>query len=147
MYRKDCLKLLESCSNSTGISTRVCDIIAPESVKSDCIPLDQFLHPSLFGDDVIPPAITMINNPCDPNPCTSGFYCVINRLCDATVDRCTPYECQPGCVVGNPPGITFIKGSAVRVSLLSNSTSRCFGYFNCTLPTEIDTSSKKLLCC
>ena len=45
--------------------------------------------------------------------------------------------------MGNSPGtIDFIKGSAVRVSLLPNATKRCFGYFNCTEPTEISQSSK-----
>jgi len=124
----------------------ICDIIAPESVSSGCIPLDQFVAPSPFGDDIIAPKTTNIDNPCDPNPCPNQMYCVINRLCIDPSQPCLTYECRQTCVVGESPGtLAFIKGSAIRVSLLSNATTRCFGYFNCTEPTEISQPSKELL--
>ena len=137
--RVDCLKLLRKCSRFPNSATRICNIIAPESTESHCIALGQYLESSPFGNDIISPVSTSIDNPCDPNPCTAGFFCNINRLCDSGDVRCTGYECQPGCVLGAKPGITLPRGSVVRVSLISNSTSRCFGYFNCS--SSFDTNA------
>lgn len=142
------MKLLERCSsavNTTVAAIRACNIIAPESSESHCISLDQYLKPSSFGNDVIAPFSTSIDNPCDPNPCTEGFFCDTNRLCDPGDGRCTGYECQPGCVVGARPGITLPRGSTVRVSLISNSTNRCFGYFNCSSSFNTDALCKNTI--
>ena len=138
-FRADCLKLLERCTNSSDELNKTCDIIAPRDSVPHCISLKQFLEPSPFGNDIISPALTSINNPCEPNPCANGFFCDIDRLCDIGDNHCNTYRCQPGCVVGASPGITLPRGSAVRVSLSSNSNSRCFGYFNCSV--SFDTSS------
>ena len=136
VFRRDCLKLLTQCTNSTSVPLTVCDIIAPTSSESYCISVDQFLQPSLYGNSVISPIQEKINNPCDPNPCAEGFFCVINRHCRSQDQSCTSYECQPGCVVGAKPGFILPEGSGVRVSLVSHSEMRCFGYFNCSSTYE-----------
>ncbi len=147
IFRKDCLRLLEKCSNSTASPEDICDMIAPESVQSNCIPLDNFSEPSAFGDDIIAPAATTIKNPCGHNQChQNGMYCTINRLCDVSERLCTSYDCHPKCVVGKPPGgITFINGSVMRLAVMSGASDRCFGYFNCTLPVETSSSGNSYI--
>jgi len=97
--RADCVMLLTQCSNSSTVADAICNIIAPASTEEHCISLHQFLQPSVYGKDVISPIASLIDNPCDPNPCADGFFCSINRLCRSEDRTCTSYECQPGCVV------------------------------------------------
>lgn len=115
---------------------KYCDIIAPESTEGHCISLDQFLEPSVYGNDVVSPIASMIHNPCDPNPCAEGFFCSINRMCGDD-QSCTPFNCQPGCVIGMRPGIVLPKSSGVRVSLVSRTQYGCYGYLNCTTTEEL----------
>ena len=74
-----------------------------------------------------------ISNPCDSNPCAEGYFCAINHECQSDRHACTPYSCQPGCVVGDKPSFVLPEGSGVRVSLVTETgRGNCFGYFNCS---------------
>ena len=73
----------------------------------------------------------LLLNPCDPNPCTDGFYCSINHMCRSGDFTCSAYSCRPGCMLGERPSFVVPSKSAVRVTLVSD-TGSCFGYFNCT---------------
>lgn len=131
LYRSDCLRLLSHCTNSSV--TNFCDLIAPSSSEARCISLDQFLKPSMFGSDVVSTLGDMIHNPCEPNPCTEGYFCSINRMCHEN-QGCTPFECQPGCVVGTSPGIVLPRSEGVRVSMVDEYG--CHGYINCSAVSE-----------
>ena len=135
LHRKDCLRLLSSCTNSSVVM-KYCDILATTSIEADCISLDQFLTPSVYGNDVVSPIAEVTHNPCDPNPCAEGFFCSINRLCDSDDQSCTLFNCQLGCVIGTRPGIVLPKSHSVRVSLVSHSQEGCYGYLNCTTTAE-----------
>ena len=139
--RGDCIRLLAQCTNSSVISETICNIIAPASSEGRCISVDQFLRPSRYGNDIIPPF--SLDNPCDPNPCAEGFFCSINRLCTSEDQSCTPYNCQPGCVVGTKPSIVLPKSGGVRVSLVSHSRRRCHGYLNCSSTADSSCEGKQ----
>lgn len=132
--RNDCLELLSHCTNSSA--NKYCDIIAPSNTEGHCISLKQFLHPSAYGNDVVSPIGDSVHNPCYPNPCAEGFFCSIDRTCEGNNKGCTPFICQPGCIIGTTPGIILPKSNSVRVSLVSHSQNGCFGYLNCSATTE-----------
>lgn len=76
--------------------------------------------------------VSTVINPCDPNPCAQGFFCSINHMCQSEEQfACSPYSCQPGCIVGETPAFVLPTKSAVRVSLVASNES-CYGYFNCS---------------
>ena len=76
--------------------------------------------------------VSTVMNPCDPNPCAQGFFCSINHMCQSEEQfACSPYSCQPGCIVGETPAFVLPARSAVRVSLVASNES-CYGYFNCS---------------
>ena len=133
LHRSDCIHLLTQCTNSSMHAVSICDTIAPASSEERCISLGEFLQPSLLGSDPISRIENIIENPCDPNPCSEGFFCEINRNCDSD---CTPYKCQPGCVIDANSGTVLPRSSGIRVPLLSNDPCRCHGYVNCTTATE-----------
>ena len=130
--RDDCIRLLTRCTNSSATSEAICNVIAPRSSTTRCTPLNQFLEPSEYGSDIISPISTAINDPCESKPCSDGFFCSTNRLCNAGDQSCTPYDCQPGCVVGTQPTIVLPRSGGVRVALVSRSKYRYHGYMNCT---------------
>ncbi len=76
--------------------------------------------------------VQRVTNPCSPNPCAEGYFCAINHRCQSDTQTCTPYTCQPGCVVGDRPSFVVSEGGGVHVSLVTNSERNCFGYFNCS---------------
>ena len=59
--------------------------------------------------------VTMVSNPCDPNPCKRGHYCSINHLCLPGNLACSHYICQPGCAIGGSPSLVYTGGSHVLV--------------------------------
>lgn len=136
LNRSDCINLLMQCTNSSVHAASICDTIAPASSEGRCTSLGEFLQPSLHGSDPISRIENVIVNPCDPNPCGEGFFCEISRNCDSESQDCTPYECQPGCVVEANSGTVLPRSSGVRVPLLSNQPCRCHGYVNCSTATE-----------
>ena len=76
----------------------------------------------------------MVTNPCDPNPCKSGFLCSINHLCRHGDLACSHYICQPGCSVGDGPSLLYPRGSRIRVpvELLSTEDGELhLGYSTC----------------
>lgn len=130
------MHLLVQCTNSSITSETICNIIAPRSSEGRCTSLNQFLEPSIYGNDTISPIAHLLDNPCDPDPCAEGFFCSINRICDDGDQSCTPYVCQPGCVVGTKPSIVLPKSGGVRVALVSHSSYRYHGYMNCSSTAE-----------
>lgn len=125
----DCIRLLEKCANSTLEATHICSII---SSREHCISLKQFIQPSDYGDDVVSQIKSVISNPCEPNPCSEGLFCVVNRDCNEA-QLCTKYECQSGCILGDRPGIVLPTARRVRVTVLStNKETTCYNYLNCS---------------
>ena len=124
----DCIRLLEKCANSTLDAAHICSVIAS---RDHCISLKHFAQPSDYGDDVVSQIKSVISNPCEPNPCSEGLFCVVNRNC---YDQfCTSYECQPGCILGDRPGIVLPITNRVRVTFLSaNTNTTCYNYLNCS---------------
>ena len=59
--------------------------------------------------------VSLVTNPCDPNPCKPGFLCSINHLCRHGDLACSHYICQPGCSVGDGPSLVYPGGSRIKV--------------------------------
>ncbi len=86
--------------------------------------------------------VQRVTNPCSPNPCAEGYFCAINHRCQSDTQACTPFTCQPGCVVGDRPSFVVSEGGGVRVSLVTETGRNCFGYFNCSQANSQSDSSQ-----
>lgn len=95
------------------------------------LPLHILLSPA--PSNVTRKAALVIENPCDPNPCAEGYFCAINHKCQTREQGCTPFICQPGCIIGDRPSFVIPEDSGVRVNLITSSDRTCFGYFNCSV--------------
>ena len=142
LRREDCIELLGDCSNSTYSIAAICDIIAPASTNDNCISLSEYTSMSFIMHSAVllnivshwhsEPSqkskyeVSLVTNPCDPNPCKEGFFCSVNNLCRHGDHACSHYFCEPGCSLGDSPSLIYPGGSRIKVpvEMLSSDNGR-----------------------
>ncbi|XP_034028969.1 reversion-inducing cysteine-rich protein with Kazal motifs [Thalassophryne amazonica] len=99
--RSDCVDILTQCGDRKRFHEgqtpeRICDLLSPIDDPERCIPLQRYLAPTSFGDNIVEEVI----HPCNPNPCPSNHLCQVNRKGCLDELTCQPYMCVPGCKLG-----------------------------------------------
>ncbi|XP_021916359.1 reversion-inducing cysteine-rich protein with Kazal motifs isoform X1 [Zootermopsis nevadensis] len=116
--REDCYELLSQCMDWSRMPTghnaaSLCSRLSPENPDTPCISLRPFLEPS---DNPYLQPQDEVTSPCKGDPCNNSEVCSVNRNC-ATGRPCLPYQCSPGCKLGEVSQYLVPQGSYVRIPL------------------------------
>ncbi|KAK9507227.1 hypothetical protein O3M35_007133 [Rhynocoris fuscipes] len=104
----------------------VCSELAPSDPSVPCISLDPYLSPSEEG------YTEAITKPCLPDPCRASELCYVSRNCEAGDIHCKPFQCAPGCKLGELSPLIVPSGSYARIPTTVNSQKGCHKICECT---------------
>lgn len=116
---EDCYELLSQCMDWTRMprghghtAASLCALLSPDNPNTPCISLKPFLEPSKNPYRQPQDEVTL---PCKgDNPCNSSEVCSVNHNC-APGRPCLPYQCTPGCKLGEVSQYMVPQGTFVRL--------------------------------
>ncbi|XP_049875810.1 reversion-inducing cysteine-rich protein with Kazal motifs isoform X2 [Pectinophora gossypiella] len=131
---EDCMRLVSSCVEWSRTPPQLtarslCARLAPQSNTAPCVPLRQFMAPSM--EPPLLSATEAVTSPCAGSPCNATQVCIVNRNC-LQGGSCARYTCVDGCPLGD--GSTYVVpiGTRVRVPMSSPAQKACYKICQCT---------------
>ncbi|XP_046846296.1 reversion-inducing cysteine-rich protein with Kazal motifs-like [Xenia sp. Carnegie-2017] len=126
--RHDCLKVLNECAAKEKLGVRtvemICKKLSPDN-QSSCIPLEDFMKPSLYQNQA-----DEVTRPCYPNPCRNNV-CEVNRR-STEMQSLSSHKCSPGCPIDHQSKAIIKNGDFARLPLIHQSKSQgCFKICRC----------------